>query len=178
MGQGQAGSFSNSYINIGTGDDYFPLHIFSIGVWIKTPGLGQEMSMNGIVSITYGLTVYLTSSGNLAFRMDDGSSIPSITVIKSLHDDEWHHILVSFDGIDRRMYIDGELMRVTEFVGWTGSTRWPTNYARIGCENNNCSIYKFNGLIDDIRIYSRALTTSEIQTLYAQTKDKYLADMD
>jgi len=32
----------------------------------------------------------------------------------------------------------------------------------------------FFGIIDDVRIYSRALTASEIQTLYAQTKDKYL----
>ncbi|MGI6637126.1 MAG: LamG-like jellyroll fold domain-containing protein [Minisyncoccales bacterium] len=33
----------------------------------------------------------------------------------------------------------------------------------------------FNGLIDDVRIYSRALTAYEVQTLYAQTKDNYLA---
>ncbi len=32
------------------------------------------------------------------------------------------------------------------------------------------------GLIDDVRIYSRALTASEIQTLYAQTKDNYLVN--
>ncbi len=34
----------------------------------------------------------------------------------------------------------------------------------------------FPGLIDDVRIYSRALSASEIQTLYVQTKDRYLAD--
>lgn len=36
----------------------------------------------------------------------------------------------------------------------------------------------WNGLIDDVQIYSQALTASEIQTLYAQTKDKYLAEND
>jgi hypothetical protein len=36
--------------------------------------------------------------------------------------------------------------------------------------------YFFNGLIDDVRIYSRALTAYEVQTLYAQTKDNYLAE--
>ncbi len=44
---------------------------------------------------------------------------------------------------------------------------------RIGNSNSTSGI---NGLIDDVRIYSRALTASEIQTLYAQTKDNYLAN--
>ncbi len=36
--------------------------------------------------------------------------------------------------------------------------------------------YRFDGIIDDVRIYSRALSASEIQTLYTQTKDRYLAN--
>ncbi len=34
----------------------------------------------------------------------------------------------------------------------------------------------YYGLIDDVRIYNRALTASEIQTLYVQTKNKYLVN--
>ena len=162
--------FDNKRIIIGTGNTFFPLDNFSISAWIKTPGLGSGMSRNGIISITYGLTVFLNASGNLTLRMDNGTSLNSIGVTKPLHDNEFHHILVSFDGVNQRIYIDGELMRTSAFNGWTGSTRWPTNTAVIGQENNNASIYRFNGLIDDVRIYNRALSDREVKLLYESTK--------
>ncbi len=34
----------------------------------------------------------------------------------------------------------------------------------------------FNGKIDDVRIYSRALTSEEIQTIYTETKNKYITE--
>ena len=71
--------FNNSIINIATGNTYFPLNTFTMSAWIKTPGLGSGMSINGIMSITYGLTFYLDGSGKLNFRMDNGTSIPAIS---------------------------------------------------------------------------------------------------
>jgi hypothetical protein len=49
-----------------------------------------------------------------------------------------------------------------------------TNYD-IGYRSG-ASFVPFNGLIDDVRIYSRTLTAYEVQTLYAQTKGKYLSE--
>ena len=162
--------FDNKTITFGTGNMFFPLDTFSISAWIKTPGLGSGMSLNGIVSITYGLTVYINSSGNLSFRMDNGTSIPAITFTQNLHDNEFHHIFASFDGTNQKIYIDGELKLTSPFSGWTGSTRWPTNSAVIGQENNNGTIYRFNGTIDDFRLYNRALTDNEVRILYETTR--------
>jgi len=155
-------SFNNKTITFGTGNTFFPLNNFSISAWIKTPGLGSGMTLNGIISITYGLTVYLNSSGNLNFRMDNGTAVPAIVATRPLHDNQFHHILVSFDGVNKRIYINGVLMITSPFSGWTGFTRWPTNSAVIGQENNNGPIYRFNGIIDDVRIYNRALTAQEV----------------
>jgi prepilin-type N-terminal cleavage/methylation domain-containing protein len=162
--------FDNDTITFGTGNTFFPLNTFTMMAWIKTPGLGSGMSLNGIASITYGLTFYLDGSGNLNFRMDNGTSIPAISVARSLHDNKYHHVAVQFDGTNMKMYIDGELMRTSAFSGWTGSTRWPTNSAIIGQENNNGAIYRFNGSIDNFKIFNRALNNDEVKTLYYMEK--------
>lgn len=163
-------NFTNQTINFGTGNTFFPMPTFTLSAWIKTPGLGSGMSINGIVSITYGLTLYLNSSGNLNFRMDNGTSIPAITFSKNLHDNQLHHVAATFDGTNQRLYIDGKLAMTSAFAGWTGTTRWPTNSAEIGQENNNGPIYRFNGMIDDFRLYKRALGEKEIETLYELSK--------
>ena len=162
---GQAGNFSNSTITIGTGNTFFPAATFTLSAWIKTPGLGAGMSINGILSITYGVTMYLNGSGNLNFRMDNGTSVPAISFAQNLQDDQWHHVTVLFDGTSQKMFIDGELKKTSAFPGWLGITRWMTNAAVIGQENNNGSVYRFNGLINDVRIYDHALSDKEIYEL-------------
>jgi hypothetical protein len=162
---GQAGSFTNSTVSIGTGNTFLPLPNLSLSAWIKTPGLGDGMSLNGILSITYGLTFYLTESGILSLRMDDGSSLPAVTGGGSLNDNEFHHVCATYDGTHRRLYIDGVRVHESLFSGWKSTTRWMTNGAVIGQENNNGPVYRFNGLIDDVRIYDHALSKKEVQEL-------------
>lgn len=158
--------FLNNTINIGTGNTFFPLNTFSISTWVKTPGLSSGMSLNGILSITYGLTLYIDSSGKVLFRMDNGTSIPALSYNSSLNDNQFHHIVALFDGVNRKIFIDGKLVLTSPFTGWTGVTRWPTNLAAIGQENNNGSVYRFNGIIDDLKIYNRPLSDDQVRDLY------------
>ena len=164
--------FNNNIINFGTGNTFFPLNTFTISTWIKTPGLGSGMSLNGIVSITYGLTLYLNSTGTVGLRMDNGTALPAITANRNLNDNQFHHIAAMFDGTNAKIFIDGNLIISSPFTGWTGSTRWPTNTATIGQENNNGPIYRFNGVIDNLKIYNRALTNDQVKDLYLIEKRK------
>jgi len=77
--------------------------------------------------------------------------------------DQWHHIAVTYDASTGKIqfYIDGRLDAVRQYDvprpvivgpawigGWNRESRW------------------FLGSLDDIRIYNRLLSPSEIQTLY------------
>ena len=87
----------------------------------------------------------------------------------------WHQIVCSADGVTLRMFVNGRLVGSVGIAGLT-HTRTSNNASiAIGRTCVGCGPI-FNGLIDDVRLYSRALTASEIQTLYAQTKDKYLVE--
>ena len=163
-------------VSIGTGTRYFPLPSFTICSWVQSPGFSPSaMWVQGIISITWGLTIDLDGAGRFFTRIHDGSTVVEVTAPGNLHDNRFHHLCVSHNGTTRIMFING-VNRSQTTNGWLGTTIWPTSEARIGCDVNNCALSIFNGLIDDVRIYSRALTASEIQTLYAETKDKYLTE--
>ena len=74
----------------------------------------------------------------------------------------WVHIVGVWDGAMSELYVNGVLLsnRVT-----TGTIVVDNGPLEIGRYANAASYY--NGAIDDVRIYNRALSTNEVQQLYA-----------
>jgi hypothetical protein len=71
----------------------------------------------------------------------------------------WSHLGGTYDGANLRLYVNGALASTTAVTGAMPAT---TNALRIG--GNTVWGEYFNGLIDDVRVYNRALTIAEIQT--------------
>lgn len=154
-------------INIGTGNSFFPMPTFTICTWIKSPGLALGMTRSGILSITYGIVLGLNANGGFYTNLDDGSIIQRVDTTGNLYDNKFHHLCMSYDGLKRNMYVDGSI-KLSASATWLGTTRWPTDSANIGTDNNDPSVASFNGIIDDIRIYSSTITLSNIQKLFAE----------
>jgi hypothetical protein len=70
----------------------------------------------------------------------------------------WSHLAMTYDGAQVSLFVDGTLVRT---VARTGSMSNSTNPLRIG--GNAVWTEFFNGRIDEVRIYNRALTAGEIQ---------------
>ncbi|MHC4737479.1 MAG: LamG domain-containing protein [Planctomycetota bacterium] len=75
--------------------------------------------------------------------------------------DRWYHVVCTYNGSERRIYINGQLD-----ADQTVSGAIPTNDqpVRIG-GGGNMSRY-FDGTIDNVRIYHRALSAGEVFELY------------
>ena len=162
----------NDTVNMGVGNDYFPMNTFSICSWIKTSGLGGGMSKAGIVSMTYGLIFELDGSGNFQTSMDNGTSIINSVVTKNLFDNQFHHLCLTYDGVQRHMFIDG-VKRLSVATTWLGTTQWPTNAVNVGRNNNNVDYY-FYGLIDEVKIYASALTEDQVKVEYNAGKSQVM----
>ena len=83
----------------------------------------------------------------------------------------WKHVVAIFNNGDAKqseLYIDGEKQTLSQQRGSTG-WRTVTSDAKISGWNNNNG-YKFGGLIDEVRIYSRALSPAEVKARYEATK--------
>ncbi|MFZ0034086.1 MAG: LamG-like jellyroll fold domain-containing protein [Sedimentisphaerales bacterium] len=73
---------------------------------------------------------------------------------------EWYHITCTWDGTTQAVYVNGAL---DKSQGQTYSGGWGTTY--IGGVSGTPS-YSFNGVIDDVRVYNKALSAEEIWQLY------------
>lgn len=74
----------------------------------------------------------------------------------------WYHIACTYDGTSASIYVDGELQNS---VSMSGLLRVSTQHILIGANPTSPPSSFFNGSIDDIRIWNRALSASEIQDL-------------
>jgi hypothetical protein len=71
----------------------------------------------------------------------------------------WHHVVGTQTGTTATVYIDG----VQCNTGAVTAINNGTDTVEIGRFRGG---YYFNGKIDDVRIYNRALTAEEVQSLY------------
>ena len=112
-------------------------------------------------SIGDGFFIYHTSSGNLQFLVDGSSTISNVGATGGfITDGAWHHVVAQRSGNDFELYVDGALAGSgTTAVGTVTSTE----PLRIGGGPSD----DYEGLLDDVRGYSRALDSADITALYA-----------
>ncbi len=74
----------------------------------------------------------------------------------------WTHIAITHDGSVKKMYVNGVLDPITQ--DQTGLYTADTNSLKIGTHNTLAEW--FSGLIDEVKIYNKALSADEITTNY------------
>lgn len=162
--------------------DFEHTDAFSQSFWIKTSdATAGNKSLYAKMLKYYPTTGYnvLLIDGKLRVYLINAHPSNEIAVDGTtlLNDDQWHHVVVSYDGTSSvegmAIYIDGveevSDVRVNALSGSTLNDVVPT----IGSRADQ---YSFNGLIDDVHIYSRALSEAEIQELYSTTTECALPD--
>jgi glucose/arabinose dehydrogenase len=112
-----------------------------------------------------------TSSANqfLRFILTNSSEeiIPSKDV--SISNNSFVNVIVTFDGSKIKLYNNGKLFQQIDFKGnYTADPKLPLH---IGSASYCSSCNRWSGIIDDIRMYDRAITEQEAKTLYDFTMD-------
>ena len=72
---------------------------------------------------------------------------------------DWHHVAVTYDGKTVKLFVNGSFVNDVDTV--TDLSSWKLAHAFLG----KTAIWKdcsFNGYIDEVRVYSKALTESQI----------------
>jgi hypothetical protein len=153
----------------------------TISAWIYVHEYASErraiFGKTGTGGFSYNANVVLNvlQDGTVRFRMYD-SAITQLTALTStttLTLNTWYHILVKVDEATdlTQMYIDGTYEAQEAGAYWFSDIATPARpYFYIGGWDpsiNEALIQTMDGLIDDVRVYSRALTGSEITSLAA-----------
>ena len=103
-------------------------------------------------------------NNRFGFKTDGLSNNWKAVNINAADDGNWHHIMYRYDGSAKTMYFDGS--RVLNQSA-TGSSSSIVGQVRIGLYPGNWggTTPYYNGLLDDLRYFDRALTTTEIASL-------------
>ncbi|HVV39412.1 MAG TPA: LamG domain-containing protein [Candidatus Paceibacterota bacterium] len=111
------------------------------------------------------------TTGKLVLDFTVSSAIKTFTTSTAINDNMWHHVVAVRDDTGKTVtvYIDG----VSRASGsYTGTVDSSATAARIGISpytgGGAGGSYPFIGNIDELRVYSRALSASEIAGLYSQ----------
>lgn len=164
---GKAVSFGGSTGTISTADIDVPSsNLFTVSVWYKH-SVAQISDYGALItkgsptsSIPYGIWIQKTSGNNGPAAFCSSNAIFHATTSQSTMDGKWHHAALVIAVPNMYLYSDGSLL---------GSK---TTLSTVNANNNSTTIggdgtttRAFNGEIDEVRIYNRALTSAEIKAL-------------
>ncbi len=88
---------------------------------------------------------------------------PRLTTTQAFGDNNWHLLVAIYDGTTQHIFVDGQLI-ISKVEQNPNPNTLILNIGSGGGLMGN--FHRFIGGIDDVRIYERALTMSEIQALY------------
>jgi hypothetical protein len=97
----------------------------------------------------------------LAFEIGDGKSYHQIRG-GTLTTNTWHHVAATFDGRVIKIYIDGEIVESEELDEVVHIVHDPRRSLVIGNYVGRRDAYPFDGMIDEVGIFNRALSEEEI----------------
>ena len=110
--------------------------------------------------------IYVGTNGRLHVVMFHHAADPAVMESSApVNDGAWHHVAVTYDGTSERFYLDGALQssRNVAQVGYSEHYKYQLGTGRTTFwPNDNGTWYPFNGMLDEVRIWNRARTSTEI----------------
>ncbi|MFA5996288.1 MAG: LamG-like jellyroll fold domain-containing protein [Candidatus Paceibacterota bacterium] len=162
-------SYVSGGTNLGLSGDFSG----TASAWIKratgSSGTFQAVFVAGSAATlqSFGLGINGGSDGDVTIQFNGGKGRYSAGGLIPLN--TWTHIAVTKTAgaieSTSHLYING--VEVTQTGGQTGTPNFVAGINNIGKWTTNG--YEFNGLIDDVRVYNRALSAAEIAALYRST---------
>ncbi len=172
-GTGMALSFDGSdYVSCGNNFILQPASALTVEAWVRPTAVGSAYyGILGTVD-SGGQNGYLmwitTGTGKFRFYIDEDGAADW----KYAESDDaaivdiWYHLVGIWDGATVKLFVNSELQATT---GSANNITYNSSFTEIG----QYSIYNFNGSIDEVRIYTEALSTFQIQKHYVEGLERH-----
>lgn len=160
------------YINVGDVPSLDISSALTLEAWIKTDKITNDTIISkdddaGNREYYFGVSYDGNHPGRVRWTLKTSSFQfrDSSTVV---NDSQWHYIVGTYDGSYLRTYIDG-VEDTTSPVAQTGLIPNTSAPFWIGAKPNIGYEQYFRGVIDEVAVYDRALTSDEIRNCFAST---------
>lgn len=165
-GGGMSFDGTNDYVNCGHDSSLDITDSVSVVAWVRPTTLTGNTFI--VTNSVFGHTFALYTAGNeIAGGFYSGAAWFEKQTTGTININTYHQLAYVFDDLDEeiRMYIDESPPEILTNVTGTPESN-PTQDLLIGEFTGQLSTYVFNGLIDYIAIYNRAISTPEIKQIY------------
>jgi RHS repeat-associated protein len=167
---GQSGSAVNldgvdDYVQVGAQSSLALTNAGTLSAWIYPTGAGSLATYGGIIinkEGEYELARFQDGTLQWAFaNTNPGWNWINTGYVAPLN--QWTHVAVTYDNGVVKTYINGTLTHTYSGAGAIGDVDGSQNDFRIG--GRQVTSHNFQGRIDEVRVYQRPLSASEVTTL-------------
>ena len=171
---GQAFSLSgNGYVNVPYAASLAFTTAVSLDAWVNpaslafSSGYGAVVAKSGNSLRNYGLFVTSAGAVHLSYDDSDNSNTYLTTAPGLVHVGSWTNVAGVIDTVTGVMeiFVNGYEVLSGQTNGAMVDDGAPLS---IGASDGGSNL--FDGLIDEVQIYNRALTSTDVQTLYVDTE--------
>jgi hypothetical protein len=157
----------------------------TVSAWVKAYGSPGDYRYivakggNGCCTGSYGL--YTGANGGLKFYVATSLTtfVASPDAGTTIWDGEWHNVVGTFDGSSVRVYVDGQPVGSGSPDNSPIQYNLPTGSDLVIGDYPWCPGLDFNGDIDEVKVFNRALSPAEISFDYrASNQMRYLFTFD
>lgn len=172
-------SAENDYVTISDNSTLDLTDSGTLMAWIRPESIAGISNWNGIIhkgdQTDFSDEAYfLQFNGwrNLIGGGHNGTSNVYITGSTTFNADQWYHTAITWDGSGLVLYVNGNIDASSSAVL---VNRNSSGNLQIGSQFTSGSDYFFDGIIDEVALYNRALSSGEIQSIYnrASLRIKY-----
>jgi len=164
IGQDMNFDGSSGYVDVGDDSSLNPDNNFTISMWIKTSVNSGGALYSKRYSSWGGYQLDMSNGGILVMYGDDTQGPATGNWTVSLLDNTWHNIVVTIVPLNYvNLHVDGidlGSQDISSILGSAGSSQHSTIGGGAVARGN------FSGVIDEVTIFNRALSTSEVGALY------------
>ena len=145
----------------------------SIEAWVKFDGNSEDFIFEkGNVNTQYSL---FSHGSDIVFRtihagVSGYQTLSPSKTTAGITNGQWHHIVGSWDGSTKRIYVDGV---DKASVSKSGALTTNSNGAAIGSFGGTSSGYYFGGDIAIVKIYNKGLSATEVKQNYNSQKNRF-----
>jgi subtilisin-like proprotein convertase family protein len=154
---------ASSSLNIGTNGNGV-----SIECWVNPTGSGASgyPVVEWDSASTDGLQLWVEANYRLFANIKDTSGVGHtlISANNTVTSNQWQHVSVTYDKVSGQaiLYLNGFVVASNNFGALVPQTSYPLYLGRRTFTGES-----YKGLLDEVSIYKRALSQSEIQSIYA-----------
>jgi len=133
----------------------------SLAAWVKLNAGTSDWQMVINKSVCYRLQVRNDQTTNnilFAMRYIDEAATANF----DFSDGAWHHVVGTYDGMAKRVYVDGNKIQNFTCTGNWALRDAPVLIGKYYYDDN----WNLNGFVDEVRLYSTALNDEQVRELY------------